>query len=238
MICNIAELIVEIPEVGDLVSRCQGYLCNPAQKTKGADIIIRTDRFRREKQGLLNEELFVYMETGMQFSTDCLSFGALILHSSAVEIDGKAYLFSAPCGIGKSTHTRLWQKVFGERAKVFNDDKPVLRKMNGMWYAYGAPWCGKDGININMKVPVAGICFLKQAQENKIRRLNNREAVQKMIWQTVHKYANTERMDMRLELIDSIVRTIPIYELENRPDPEAAELSYKTMLRGAEGLRL
>lgn len=238
MNCKIAGLIVKVPEAGDLVSRCREYLCDPVQGTKGADIIIRTERFRRERQGSMDEAVFAYIETGMQFSTDCLNFGAVILHSSAVEKDGKAYLFSAPCGTGKSTHSKLWQKVFGERAKVFNDDKPVLRKIDGIWYAYGTPWCGKDGININMKAPVAGICFLKQAQENKIRRLSNREAVQKMIWQTAHNYANAERMDMRLELIDSIVRNIPIYELENKPVPEAAKLSYETMRRGAEELGL
>ena len=238
MLCKIAGLYVEIPAAGDMISRCRNYLCDRTEETIGADIIICTERFRRERQGNLSDDLFSYVETGIQFSTDCLKYGAVVLHASAVEMDGKAYLFSAPCGTGKSTHTSLWKSVFGEKANIFNDDKPILRNMEGTWYAYGAPWCGKDGININMKVPVAGICFLKQAPENKIRRLSNREAVQKIIWQTAHNYANAERMDKRLALIDSIVRTIPIFELENRPETEAAYLSYETMRRAAEELGL
>lgn len=37
------------------------------------------------------------------------SSGGFYLHSSAVELDGRAYLFSGKSGVGKSTHTRLWQ---------------------------------------------------------------------------------------------------------------------------------
>ena len=37
-----------------------------------------------------------------------------------------------------------------------------------------------------------------------------------------------------LSLVDQLVRGIPIFELENRPEPEAAKLSYETMLRAAQ----
>ena len=42
------------------------------------------------------------------------SSGGFYLHSSAVELDGRAYLFSGKSGVGKSTHTRLWQQIFGD----------------------------------------------------------------------------------------------------------------------------
>lgn len=238
MLCEIADLIVEIPEAGDLVPRCQEYLCDASSAKNGADIIIRTDLFRKDAWSGLNEDQTVYMESGTQFEAHLLRHNGMRLHSSAVELDGKAYLFSAPCGTGKSTHTRLWQSVFGEKARVFNDDKPALRYVDGQWYAYGTPWCGKDGININMKVPLAGICFLKQADQNHIRRLNNKEAVQKILWQTVHQFSLAERMDLMLSHVDSIVRNIPVFELENRPEQEAARLSYETMRRAAEEMGL
>lgn len=53
-------------------------------------------------------------------------YNGLMLHASAAALGGRAYLFSGPCGRGKSTHTRLWQQTFGEAVQVFNDDKPVL----------------------------------------------------------------------------------------------------------------
>ncbi|MBE6941941.1 MAG: hypothetical protein E7455_06665 [Ruminococcaceae bacterium] len=117
---------------------------------------------------------------------------------------------------------------------MFNDDKPALRCMDGQWYAYGTPWCGKDGININMKVPLSGICFLKQGAENRIHRLDASEAAERIIWQTIHRFKTREDLDRMLVYVDKLVHAIPVYEFENRPEPEAARLSYETMRRGAE----
>ena len=39
-----------------------------------------------------------------------------VLHSSAIAVDGNAYLFSAHSGTGKSTHTSLWLDHFKDRA--------------------------------------------------------------------------------------------------------------------------
>ena len=149
-------------------------------------------------------------------------------------MDGRAYLFSADSGVGKSTHTRLWKQVFGDRAQVFNDDKPALRYIDGSWYAYGTPWCGKDGININMKVPVAGICFLKRGEHNSIRPLNAKEALIRILPQTIYRFGKPRRADLLLTHINRLLERIPIFELENRPEPEAVLLSYETMRSKAE----
>lgn len=235
MLCKVADLIVDIPEAGDLVPRSREYLW---KGNNGADITIRTDLFQPEYWPTLQEDDMIYMESGMQFYSGLLLHDGLMLHSSAVVLDGKAYLFSGPCGMGKSTHTRLWQVTFGEGAVVINDDKPALRFVDEAWYAYGTPWCGKDGINVNRKAPLAGICFLRQAQENKIRRLSTLEATQKILTQTIHKLKRADKMDRLLSCLDSLVRRIPVFELENRPEPEAARLSYETMRRAAEELGL
>jgi hypothetical protein len=152
-----------------------------------------------------------------------------MLHSSAIAYRGNAYLFSGPSGVGKSTHTRQWQQTFGEAVQVFNDDKPALRYVDGRWYAYGTPWCGKDGINQNKKVPLAGICFLKQGQENRIRRLTPAESIARVMSQTYYRYRLAENMDLLLNQIDKLVREIPIYELENFPGEEAVRLSSRTL---------
>ena len=174
------------------------------------------------------------MESGAQFSRQLIQFGGLFLHSTAVVLDGKAYLFSGHCTAGKSTHARLWQRVFGPAARVINDDKPALRRIDGIWYAYGTPWCGKDGININERAPVAGVCFMKKAQENRIRRLEKSEALQKMLGQTVRRFYEVEKLDQLLGSLDNFLRVVPVYELENRPEPDAVRLSYETMRAGAE----
>lgn len=231
MLCKIADLLVEVPDIGDMRRRCEPYFYSEQAEP---DIVIREDRFQPESWPGLPEKDLPYMETGAIFFFELLKKGGMMLHSSAVEMDGKAYLFSGPCGTGKSTHTRLWQSTFGEAAQVFNDDKPILRCMDGKWYAYGAPWCGKDGINQNKKVPLAGICFLKQAKENRIRRLEQREALSKIFSQTTYKFQRVENLDLMLAQAGRLVQMIPVFELENRPEPEAAQLSYETMRKVAQ----
>lgn len=231
MYCKIADLFVEVPAVGGMSPRCREYL---VQGTGPVDIRIDAERYTFGRYPELDDEATVYMESGKQFYLQLLSHSGLYLHASAVELDGKAYLFSGYSGVGKSTHTRLWQEIHGTRARVFNDDKPALRRLDGRWYAYGTPWCGKDGININCKVPLAGICFLKQAPSNYIHQTSGAEAIAMLLSQTTRKLKNPSRMALLLDHLDKLIREIPIYELENRPEPEAAILSYETMLRGAE----
>lgn len=235
MLCKIADLTVDVPEAGDLVPRCKAYLLD---YHADPDIVIDPESFRPYSLRELYENSYVYLESGYHFYRQLLQHSGLMLHSSAVEMNGKAYLFSGHCGAGKSTHTRLWQSIFGESARVFNDDKPALRYLDGKWIAYGTPWCGKDGININMSCPVAGICFMKQADQNKIRRLSQPEAIQKILSQTLRRFQDVENLDLMLSHVEKLVQTIPVFELENRPEPEAAYLSYEIMRHAAEELGL
>lgn len=231
MICKIADLIAEIPTADGLAVRCRNYLYDG---NATADITVRSELYRPELFGPgIKPDTVAYMESAAQFYRQLLNFDGLYLHSSAVVRDGKAYLFSGHSGVGKSTHTHLWIDTFGGDTRIINDDKPALRLIDGVWYAYGTPWCGKNGINLNEKAPVAGICFLKQAPHNRIRRISPSEAVQKMLGQTMHRFQELSYMDAMLQHLERLVKQIPVYEMENLPEPAAAQLSYETMLQGA-----
>lgn len=232
MRCNIADLIVEVPSAGGIAPRCEAYLYH---KMEMPDIVIRVEDYSADRyKGILDAENVAYMESARLFYRELPRFDGFYLHASAVVLDGKAYLFSGHPTAGKSTHTRLWQQVFGPGAVIINDDKPALRRIDGVWYAYGTPWCGKDGINCNMKAPVAGVCFMKKAQENKIRRLSTLEAMQRVMSQTIYKFPTADKLDLFVKHLDCFLREIPVYELENRPEPAAALLSHATMSRTEE----
>ena len=111
------------------------------------------------------------------------------LHASAVVVEDEAYLFSADCGTGKSTHTSLWLKYLADKNPyILNDDKPAIRVTENGIFAYGTPFSGKNDINENKKVKVKGICFLEQAPQNSIEKLEISEAF-KLFWgQTTDKY--------------------------------------------------
>ena len=104
--------------------------------------------------------------------------------------------------------------------------------MDGKWFAYGTPWCRKGGINKNEKAHLTGVCFLKQGNENKIRRLSSFEAMQKILGQTIYKFDEAAKLDRLLKSLEEFLVVIPVYELENFPETSAAELSFETMTAG------
>jgi hypothetical protein len=227
MLCKVADLIVDIPTTDGLAVRCQDY---QHHGNVTPDITIHRELYRWDRfDPSVKPETVAYMESAAQFYRYLLKYNGFYLHSSAVVRDGKAYLFSGHSRAGKSTHTQLWLDTFGGDTRIINDDKPALRYIDGVWYAYGTPWCGKDGINRNEKVPLAGICFLQKAPHNRIRRMDSAEALQKMLGQTIHRLDDVQYLDALLLLLENLLKNIPVYELENLPEPAAARLSYETM---------
>ncbi len=140
----------------------------------------------------------------------------LLFHGSAVALDGKGYLFTADCGTGKSTHTRLWRQVFGDRAQMINDDKPFLRLTETAVWACGAPWSGKHGLDTNMAVPLQGICILRRGKENRIRPLMPEDALPML-----EKQAGADTPESRA-LVHRLSRQVPLWEMTCTKDPEAA----------------
>lgn len=231
MLCKIADLITIVPDAGGLAPRCGAYLY---EGTESPDIVIREEAYRRDRYAPhFRPEDIAYMESCRQFYGELVDFDGFYLHSSAAVVDGKAYLFSGFSGVGKSTHVRLWKQMLRDKMTIINDDKPALRRIEGKWIAYGTPWCGKDGINSNDKAVLEGICFLRQGQKNEIIRLTKREAMTRILAQTIRKFADPQKLDKLLCLLELLLDEVPVYELENRPEEAAARLSYETMRPGA-----
>ena len=233
---EIAGLAVELPASEGMTLRCREYR---TKKSGAADIIIDPCLYRYPTEDTPCEDGYdvEYMESGFQFYRRLLAFDGMMLHASGAAYRGRAYLFSGPCGRGKSTHTRLWQSTFGNEVRVFNDDKPALRRTDGCWLAYGTPWCGKDGININESWPLGGICFLEQGSENRIRRIEPAESIPLVLEQTLNRLVPRD-MEQLLTLLDSLLREIPVFLFENRPDEAAARMSLETMSSAAKGAGL
>ena len=154
---------------------------------------------------------------------------AMLIHAAVVACDGYAYAFSAKSKTGKSTHIALWRRCFGDRVSVINGDKPILRlHADGQIFAYGTPWCGKEGWNTNTSAPLAALCFLEQSPENRIRPLSSSEALDRILHQLLRP-RNAAEMDLTLRFTDILLRKVPIFLLGCNMKPEAAELSFRTL---------
>ncbi len=210
-----------------MISRAEKYRCEEC----APQIVIpcnQSEIDRLMKNPGIDEASAENIYTADYFYTSLLKFGGFMLHSSAVEVDGRAYLFSAPSGTGKSTHTSQWLKLFGERARIINDDKPAIRFVDGEAYAYGTPWSGKSDLNVNVGVPIQGICVLERSENNFIEPLDEGTAVFSILNQTIRP--RTENfMNNLLTFLDKIIVTVPVWRMGCNISTEAAEMAYKAM---------
>lgn len=181
--------------------------------------------FKNEAPYLSDEDI-EYIYTGAAFYEALLHFNGFMLHSSGVVVDNYAYLFSADPGTGKSTHTDLWVKYFGnDRAKIINDDKPAIRMINDKIYVYGTPWSGKTDQNINMKVPLGAIVFLERSEDNWVKEIEPKEAIPLILQQTIRP-REPEVMIKLLDMLDIVLRRVKLYRLGCNISEEAVKVSY------------
>ena len=152
----------------------------------------------------------------------------VLMHGSCVAVDGMAYLFTAKSGTGKSTHTRLWREMLGDRARMVNDDKPLIRVGLDGATACGTPWDGKHRLSSNIAVPLRAICVLERAEENAIRAVSASE-VYPMLLQQIYRPMDGAAMRKTLALVDRLTQTLCFWRLGCRPDIEAAEIAWQAM---------
>lgn len=153
----------------------------------------------------------------------------LMLHGSTVAVDGQAYLFTAGCGTGKSTHTRRWREVFGERAVMVNDDKPFLRIGADGVTAYGTPWSGKHGLDTNIAVSLRGICFLRRGTENRIAGIGPEQARAMLRHQCFLPEEDEARV---FPMVERLMELVPLWEMECTKERQAAQVASAAMCGG------
>ena len=134
---------------------------------------------------------------------------------------------TARSGVGKTTHLSLWLKEFSD-VHILNGDKPILRCIDGVIYAAGTPWRGKEGYGINEMLPLKGIAFLERAEKNSAERVKPDSAVLPLISQIyVPHGAGAGKV---LSLANKIVTTVPAFRFKVNMDSEAAHVARKAFL--------
>ena len=170
------------------------------------------------------ETLAVYRK----LSVELLRYDTFLFHGSAVELDGETYLFTAVSGTGKSTHTRLWRELYGTRAVMINDDKPLIRIDGDRATVFGTPWNGKHKLGTNKSSHLKAVCILERGTENKIIPISREAAFATLFTQT-YRPDDPIKMGKTLELVDRLSRSVGLYKLECNMDIDAARVSYEGM---------
>ena len=229
---KMADFVIEIENRGKYVEAlCRDYICATETPT---DILIpaaTNDEIKEEMEATDPPAVPAYAESICVYRKICkelLSYKLFLLHSSVVECDGKSYAFAAPSGTGKSTHTGLWLKHFGDRARIINGDKPIYKVTDDGVKVYGTPWCGKEGLHTNTSSPLAALCFIERGQKNEIRKIDESEAVMRIFTQILVP-DNESDADLFFPIIDEFIRKVPCYALKCNISDEAVEVAYGAM---------
>lgn len=224
---EIAKLRVNFEAKGELLyTRTRPYL---TEKIETPDLTLTLEeevvRQKHEKFPQLTIDECRYMWMGEAFYRQLLFHDGILMHASCVERDGKAYLFSAKSGTGKSTHTGIWMRHFGD-CRMINDDKPAVRRMNGTFYACGTPFSGKDDASENIQVPIRAIVFIERAKENSIEKISAQRAIPLFLSQTLRP-PQKEIMQKMLDILGALLEAVPVFLLKCNMENEAAEVSYQ-----------
>ena len=226
---EVAGLVIRIDNRFDYVQNlCAGY---EILSDRPADIIISVSeeelcKGMEKTPGQFfdygyNEGIAIYKK----ISNALPGFDAFVMHSSVVAVDGLAYAFAAESGTGKSTHTRYWREVLGNRVTVINGDKPIYRFSDDKLMAYGTPWCGKESWQSNTAAPLKALCLLERGKENEIFAVDPFEMLDEVFHHFYLPGGGQVDMPRMIELIDRMLSAIPVYRLRCRNSVSAAEMA-------------
>ena len=153
-------------------------------------------------------------------------YDRILFHGSSLAIDGNGVLFTAKSGTGKSTHTSLWRKVFGDRVRMVNDDKPFLEVTEEAVVIHGTPWRGKHALGANISAPLKAMVFVTRSQENRIEPISPRELFPLLLQQT-YSPEDPAAMAQTLAIVERLSRKVQLFKLGCNMDPEAAEVAFR-----------
>lgn len=146
--------------------------------------------------------------------------GKYALHSASNYYQEKAWLYSASSGTGKTTHVKLWEKLYA--VPVLNGDLNLLGMEKDEVFVYGIPWCGTSGVYTTKKYPLGGIILLKRGTENRVCKLPQDERQLYTAQRMISPAWTEKQVDDSLLFAEKLSDRIPIRRLYCTQEPSAA----------------
>ena len=155
-----------------------------------------------------------------------LDYDAAVFHAALISFDGQGVAFAAPSGTGKTTHIRLWKKLFSDRVEIINGDKPLFTLRDGKFFASGMPWCGKENWGCNKTVPLKAVCFIERAEQNSISPLTENREIMSRLFLQLAMPEEQHLMVKYLEFANKLIKTVPFFLLRCNMDINAAYIAH------------
>lgn len=159
-----------------------------------------------------------------------LKHNLLTFHSALVEYQGQAFAVCAPSGTGKTTHARLWRD--SKNALILNGDRAVVGKSGAGWTAYGTPWSGTSGEQINRHAPLKALVVLERAPQNSVERLQGLSAFGSVLPHLLYPAWDKPLAVTAIDGLNDLLETVPVYRLRCRPDAGAVDVLCRALYEG------
>ncbi len=228
---KIADLIIDIKnKYRHLKRQCTDYIYNGDEPT---DILVKVtqeemDAEAKEYDTEFHPALLESTCAYRQIANALPTYDALLMHGATFAIDDRGIIFIARSGTGKSTHLMLWQKLYGDKITIVNGDKPIIRFFDGIPYAYGTPWAGKEKLQTNTRVRLTDICILERGVENSTVKVDPAEYLDQIMQQVLHPADPIAAFKM-LELVDGLAQKCNFWNIKCNISDEAAICSYNAI---------
>ena len=227
---KIADLTVSISYTHSLIkTMCGEYLTEEAPMFSIEASKAHEEMLRNYFLG--SSQIFsdAYIESYTLFDTFCtrvIDFDAAVFHAALISFDGQGVAFAALSGTGKTTHIRLWKKLFSDRVEIINGDKPLFTLRDGKFFASGMPWCGKENWGCNKTVPLKAVCFIERAEQNSISPLTENREIMSRLFLQLAMPEEQHLMVKYLEFANKLIKTVPFFLLRCNMDINAAYIAH------------
>ena len=167
-----------------------------------------------------------YMELCSRVSDALLPYARVVFHGVAFLWHGRAWIFTAPSGTGKTTQYIRWKQRYGDEIGMMNGDKPILEFRDREIWVHPSPWMGKESMGRQVSAPLGGIVLLEQSGENRLCRLTPQAAAGELFVQFLFSRATAEDVQMVSRMEEQLLTQVPVWRFLNRGDDFSAQICH------------
>lgn len=162
-----------------------------------------------------------HMQLCYRLSGAMMPLRRAIFHGAAIGYRGRAYIITAPSGVGKTTLYLLLKLLMGDELILINGDKPMLEFAGDRIVVHPTPWNGKESMGRRESLPLGGLVFLGRGEPH-AERAEARAVAEEAYRQFLFLADDAETARNAAALCDELLRSVPCYRFWSRGDDATA----------------
>ncbi len=198
-----------------------------SRATEQEGLFVSNDYTKLKMLGVKNLTILGTMEWFIRIAVECMLArkGFVSLHAAAVEVQGEAYAFTGPSGMGKSTRAGAWKEALG--AELINGDRPLIDVRNQE--LFGVPWDGKEQCFRNVHYPLQAICEVRRSDSAYIRKMSFNQRRKLLLQQCFMPMWDSETAAIQLMNISRLAKGADIVRAFSGPLSEDARALHSAL---------